>query len=159
MKNYNLKVSASLLERVANGENTVNLQDCVVVSVVNIVSEKYEQATSVLCSGIELADGKFNPLQLFKELDYTVIEWFDEGKPDYVETLFKEENKQSFFVILNESGFVMKVAYGLTDTVDFGCDGWCLKFTAKPCCNLNDNMVSGFEHAFKKKGYEVTLKR
>ena len=148
-----------MLERVANGENTVNLQDCVVVSMVNIVSEKYEQATSVLCSGIELVDGKFNPLQLFRELGYTVIEWFDECKPDYVEGIFSEENKQSFFVILNKNGFVMKVAYGLTDAVDFGCDGWCLKFTAKPCTNLSDNMVSGFLHAFKKRGHEVTLKR
>ena len=157
MKTYDLIVSASMLERVANGENTVNLQDCVVVS---MVSEKYETADSVLCGSIELVDGNFNPLQLFKELGYTVIEWFDEDKPDYVETIFNsEENKQSLFVILNESGFVTKVAYGLTDTVDFGSDGWGLKFTAKPCTNLNDNMVSGFAQAFKKRGYEVTLKR
>ena len=157
MKSYELTVSASLLERVANGENTVNLQDCVVVS---MVSEKYETATSVLCSGIELVDGKFNPLQLFRELDYTVIEWFDEGKPDYVEGIFDTaDDKESFFVILNENGFVMKVPYGLTDAVDLGCDVWCLKFTAKPCNNLSDNMVSGFLHDFKKRGYEVTLKR
>lgn len=157
MKICDLIVSPSMLERVANGENTVNLQDCVVVS---MVSEKYETADSVLCDGIELVDGKFNPLQLFKELGYSVIEWFDEDKPDYVETIFNsEENKQSLFVILNESGFVMKVAYGLTDTVDFGSDAWGLKFTAKPCTNLNDNMLSGFEHAFKKMGYDVTLKR
>lgn len=155
MKSLDLKVSASLLERVANGENTVNIQECVLV---NIVSEKHEQATSVLCGGIELVDGNFNPLQLFKELGYTVIEWFDEGKPDYVEGIFTGEDKQSFFAILNESGFVMKVPYGLTDTVDFG-SGWGLKFTAKPCTNLSDNMVSGFERDFKKRGYEVTLKR
>lgn len=152
MKNYDLNVSASMLERVANGENTVNIQECVLV---NIVGEKHEQATSVLCGGIELVDGKFNPLQLFKELGYTVIEWFDEGKPDYVEGIFTGEDKQSFFAILNESGFVMKVPYGLTDTVDFGS----VKFTAKPCSNLSDNIVSGFEHDFKKRGYEVTLKR
>lgn len=156
MKSLELTVSASMLERVANGENTVNLQECVIVSV---VSEKYETADSVLCGGIELVDGKFNPLQLFKELGYTVIEWFDEGKPDYVEGIFTGEDKQSFFVILNESGFVMKVPYGLTDAVYFGSDGWGLKFTAKPCTNLNDNMVSGFLHDFKKRGYEVTLKR
>lgn len=152
MKSLELTVSASMLERVANGENTVNLQDCVLV---NIVSEKHEQATSVLCGGIELVDGKFNPLQLFKELGYTVIEWFDEGKPDYIKGIFTGEDKQSFFVILNESGFVMKVPYGLTDAVYFGS----VKFTAKPCSNLNDNMVSGFEHALKKRGYEVKLKR
>lgn len=157
MKNFNLTVSASMLERVANGENTVNLQDCVLV---NIVSEKHEQATSVLCAGIELVDGKFTPLQLFKELGYTVIEWFDEDKPDYIEGVFETaDDKERFFVILNEYGFVMKVPYGLTDTVEFGSDGWGLKFTAKPCTNLNDNMVSGFVHAFKKRGYEVTLKR
>ena len=156
MKTSNFIVSASLLERVANRENTVNLQDCVVVS---MVSEKYETATGVLCDGIELVDGYFNPLQLFKELGYTVIEWFDEDKPDYIEGLFDTaDDKERFFVILNESGFVKKVAYGLTDTVDFGSDVWGLKFTAKPCTNLNDNMVSGFELAFKKRGYEVTLK-
>lgn len=152
MKSLELTVSASLLKRVANGENTVNLQDCVLV---NIVGEKHEQATSVLCGGIELVDGKFNPLQLFRELGYAVIEWFDEGKPDYIKGIFTGEDKQSFFVILNESGFVMKVPYGLTDAVDFGS----VKFTAKPCSNLSDNIVSGFEHDFKKRGYEVTLKR
>lgn len=156
MKSLELTVSASLLKRVANGENTVNLQDCVLV---NIVSEKYKTADSVLCAGIELVDGKFNPLQLFKELGYTVIEWFNEDKPDYIKGIFSEEDKQSFFVILNESGFVMKVPYGLTDAVYFGSDGWGLKFTATPCSNLSDNMVSGFEHDFKKRGYEVKLKR
>lgn len=156
MKSLELKVSASLLKRVANGENTVNIQECVLV---NIVSEKHKQAMGVLCNDIELVNGKFNPLQLFRELGYTVIEWFDENKPDYIEGIFNsEENKQSFFVILNESGFVMKVAYGLTDTVDFG-SGWGMKFTAKPCTNLNDNIVNGFLHEFKKRGYEVTLKR
>lgn len=155
MKSYDFMISASLLERVANGENTVNLQDCVVVS---MVSEKYETATGVLCD-IELVDGKFNPLELFKALGYTIFEWFTEDKPDYIEGIFETaDDKQSLFVILNESGFVTKVAYGLTDTVDFGCDGWGLKFTAKPCANINDNMVSGFVHAFKKRGYEVTLK-
>lgn len=156
MKSLELTVSASLLKRVANGENTVNIQECVLV---NIVSEKHEQATSVLCSGIELVDGKFNPLQLFRDLGYTVVEWFDEGTPDYIKGIFTGEDKQSFFVILNESGFVMKVAYGLTDAVYFGSDGWGLKFTAKPCSNLSDNMVNGFLHDFKKRGYEVTMRR
>lgn len=156
MRIFNSTVSASMLERVANGENTVNLQECVLV---NIVGEKHEQATSVLCGGIELVDGKFNPLQLFRELGYTVIEWFDEGKPDYIKGIFTGEDKQSFFVILNESGFVMKVPYGLTDAVYFGSDGWGLKFTAKPCSNLSDNIVSGFEYDFKKRGYEVKLER
>ncbi|MBQ5616141.1 MAG: hypothetical protein IIU90_00120 [Bacteroidaceae bacterium] len=120
------------------------------------MSEKHEQATSVLCNGVELVDGKFNPLQLFKELGYTVIEWFDKDKPDYVETIFKTaDDKERFFVVVDEYGFVLKVAYGLTDTVD----GWGLKFTAEPCANLNDYMVSQLEAYCKRSRLEVTFNR
>lgn len=146
MKTINL--SKSLRE-----SRTVNIHECVLV---NIVSEKHEQATSVLCNGVELVDGKFNPLQLFKELGYTVIEWFDKDKPDYVETIFKTaDDKERFFVVVDEYGFVLKVAYGLTDTVD----GWGLKFTAEPCANLNDYMVSQLEAYCKRSRLEVTFNR
>lgn len=154
MKNFIL--SSSLFQGVARGSRTVNLQECVLV---NIVSEKHKQAMGVLCNGIELVDGKFNPLQLFKELGYTVIEWFDEDKPCHIETIFKEENKQSYFAILNESGFVMKVPYGLTDSVEFGSDGCRTKFTVVPSAEISDYMVSRLEAYCKRSRLEVTFNR
>lgn len=155
MKNFIL--SSSLFQGVVNGENTVNLQECVLV---NIVSEKHGQTMSVLCKGIELVDGKFNTLELFKALGCTVIEWFDEDKPDYTEGIFDTaDDKERYFVVLNEFGFAMKVAYGLTDTVDFGSDGWGTKFTVVPSAEISDYMVSRLEAYCKRSRLEVTFNR
>lgn len=151
MKNFIL--SSSLFQGVARGSRTVNLQECVLV---NIVSEKHKQAMGVLCNGVELVDGKFNTLELFKALDCTVIEWFDEGKPDYVETIFKTaDDKERYFVVLNEFGFVMKVPYGLTDTVD----GWGTKITVVSSDEISDYMVSRLESYCKRSRLEVTFNR
>ena len=155
MKNFIL--SRSLFQVVARGSRTVNLQECVLV---NIVSEKHKQAMGVLCNGIELVDGKFNPLQLFRELGYTVIEWFDEGKPDYIEGIFDTaDDKERFFVVLDEYGFAVKVSYGLTDSVEFGTDACRTKFTVVPPAEISDYMVSRLEAYCKRSRLEVTFNR
>lgn len=146
-----------ILSRSLRGSRTVNLQECVLV---NIVSEKHEQATRVLCNGIELVDGKFNTLELFKALGCTVIEWFDEDKPDYIEGIFETaDDKERFFVVLDEYGFVLKVAYGLTDTVDFGGDVWGTKITVASSDEISDYMVSQLKAYCKRSRLEVTFNR
>lgn len=155
MKNFIL--SSSLFQGVARGSRTVNLQECVLV---NIVSEKHKQAMGVLCNGVELVDGKFNTLELFKALGCAVIEWFDEDKPDYIEGIFETaDDKERFFLVLDEYGFAVKVSYGLTDSVEFGSDGCRTKFTVVPSAEISDYMVSRLESYCKRSRLEVTFNR